>query len=86
MKEFIVEVWGNYTTLIKGQAIYTVRRLAGTPRIAASEVLKRHPEFGIRGNRYGGGPDRQLEHKEILTIRVRNRKDFPEIKFKDEER
>ena len=83
MKEFIVEVWGNYTTLIKKKPIYTVKRRAGSPRIAVQEVLKHSPEFGLTWN---GGKDRQLQRKEILTIRVRTRTDWPEIKFKDDER
>lgn len=72
MKEFIVQINGNYAT----------KRRAGTPRIAANEVLKRHPEFGITWN---GGRDRQLNKCEILTIVVRNRADCPWLKFSDEE-
>lgn len=75
MKEFIVNINGTYI----------VKRRAGSPRIASQEAIKYHPEFGTRGNRYGGGPDRQLAQGEKLTITVLNRKDCPHIKFKDEE-
>ena len=76
MKEYVVEINGKYL----------VKRRAGSPRIASQEAIKYHPEFGIRGNRYGGGPDRQLQKGEALTITVRNRADCPHVKFTDEER
>lgn len=72
-KEFIVEINGKYL----------VKRRSGTPRVAAAEALKQHPEFGIS---YRGGRDRQLRQREVLQIRVMNRADFPGITFPDEER
>lgn len=71
MKEFIVEINGTHL----------VKRKATTPRIAASEALKRHPEFGMSWN---GGRDRQLRQGEKLYITVSNRKDRPDIRFEDE--
>lgn len=72
-REFVVDINGTHL----------VKRRAGTPRIAAAEALKLHPDFGIS---YRGGRDRQLRQGESLTITVRNRADCPEVRFTDEER
>ncbi|MDD5475469.1 MAG: hypothetical protein PHU03_03020 [Syntrophales bacterium] len=73
MKDFVVLINGN-----------PVKRRAGTPRIAAQEAVKHHPEFGII---YLGGRDRQLRPQEILTVTVRLYADCTDkYKFSDERR